>query len=366
MRVLIEYDDPDDSYGPGACDADHLTEWGETEDYSITVVEPILNDENYSIETIDETIYGAQDGIINVTMDQDEFTYQISLTGVGVNISETLSNPNYSVSDLLPGDYEICIRAIEVDVTKCFFVDINKAEAIIKFDNITVETTSESCVAENDGMIDVTIKQSEFNYQINISGPSTNIRQDLTSLTYSLSNLAPGDYEVCILVIEVNYTQCFEVTIEESQPIALKVASKNANNNYSFSIDSGTAPYKIYLNEKLISVSDNKEFEIEIKGSGKLEVKTAKECEGLFKTSIGGVLLKQNPVIDTIDVLLPLDVNEPYIDVLIFDIKGKLILNQSIKKEDNNLSIPFRNYVKGIYILKLSIENTKPIKILKQ
>jgi hypothetical protein len=37
MRVLIEYDDPDDDYGLGACDADHLTEWGETEDYSVTV-----------------------------------------------------------------------------------------------------------------------------------------------------------------------------------------------------------------------------------------------------------------------------------------------------------------------------------------
>jgi len=37
MRVLIEYDDPDDGFGDGACDADHLTEWGETEDYTITV-----------------------------------------------------------------------------------------------------------------------------------------------------------------------------------------------------------------------------------------------------------------------------------------------------------------------------------------
>ena len=31
------------------------------------------------------------------------------------------------------------------------------------------------------------------------------------------------------------------------------------------------------MNEKLLSVSDTKEFEIEIFGSGKLEVKTAKE-----------------------------------------------------------------------------------------
>jgi hypothetical protein len=276
MRVLIEYDDPDDDYGLGACDADHLTEWGETEDYSITVVEPIIQ-------------------------------------------------PN----------------------------------------NFTVQTVSESCVDENDGIINVDINQSEFTYEISISGPSINFSQNLTSTTFSLSNLAPGDYDVCILVNELNYTQCFQVIIEESQPISLKVANKKTNNSYSFSVYSGTAPYKVYFNAALISVSDSKEFNIEIKGSGKLEVKTAKECEGLFKTSIGAVLLKQNPVFDTIDLLLPMDVNESYINVLIFDMKGKLILNQSIKNEDNNLVIPFTDYAKGIYILKLSIENTKPIKILK-
>lgn len=37
MRVIVEYDDPTNGYGDGACDADHLTEWGETEDYSVTV-----------------------------------------------------------------------------------------------------------------------------------------------------------------------------------------------------------------------------------------------------------------------------------------------------------------------------------------
>ncbi|SDR69323.1 Metallo-peptidase family M12B Reprolysin-like [Polaribacter sp. KT25b] len=365
MRVLIEYDDPTDGYGSGACDADHLTEWGETEDYSITIVEPVLNDDNYTIETIHETIYGAEDGIINVTMNQDEFTYQLSLTGVGVDNNETLSSPNYSVDNLSPGDYEICITAIEPDVTSCFTVTINKAEAVVDFDNITVETTSESCVDENDGIIDVAIKQSEFEYQITIVGPSTNIDKNLTALNYSLSNLVPGDYEVCILVSEINFKQCFEVSIEESQPVSLKVASKTANNNYSFSINSGTAPYEVYLNEELISVSNDKEFDVEIKESGKLEVKTAKECEGLFKTSIGDVVLRQNPIIDSIDLLLPIDVNQTYVDIIIFDVNGNQILKQSIKKEDNNLIIPFRNYAKGIYILKLSIENSKPIKILK-
>lgn len=36
MRIVIEYDDGV-SYGDGACDADHLTEYGETEDYTVIV-----------------------------------------------------------------------------------------------------------------------------------------------------------------------------------------------------------------------------------------------------------------------------------------------------------------------------------------
>jgi hypothetical protein len=37
MRVIIEYDDPGNGFGDGPCDSDHLTEWGETEDYTVIV-----------------------------------------------------------------------------------------------------------------------------------------------------------------------------------------------------------------------------------------------------------------------------------------------------------------------------------------
>ncbi|WP_218598192.1 reprolysin-like metallopeptidase [Polaribacter sp. NJDZ03] len=37
MRVVIEYDDSIGGFGDGSCNADHLTEWGETEDYTIVV-----------------------------------------------------------------------------------------------------------------------------------------------------------------------------------------------------------------------------------------------------------------------------------------------------------------------------------------
>jgi hypothetical protein len=276
MRVLIEYEDPSEGFGDGACDTDHLTEWGETEDYLVTVVEPVLN-----------------------------------------------------------------------------------------FDNYTIQTTSESCVDENDGIINVDINQSEFDYQVRVSGPSTNINEPVTGTTYSLLGLAPGDYEVCFLIEQLNYTQCFELNIAASEQIALKVASKQSN-TYSFNIDSGTAPYKVYFNEELLSISDTKEFELEIFGNGKLEVKTAKDCEGVYKTGIGEVALKQNPVSDSIDLLLPIGISQPNVNAIIFDLNGKIIFSQRIKREENTLSIPFKDYDLGIYILKLSIENSKPIKIIKQ
>ncbi|KGL58819.1 zinc-dependent metalloprotease family protein [Polaribacter sp. Hel1_85] len=274
MRVIIEYEDPSDGFGEGACDEDHLTEWGETEDYTIIVI------------------------------------------GVDSN-------------------------------------------------SYIIQTTSETCVDQNDGIINVDINQTGLTSQIVVTGPSTNVNQILTSDNYSLSDLEPGDYEVCITAQEINQTQCFEVVIEESEEIALKVAERSAG-NYSFNISSGTAPYKVFLNEKLVYVSEENIFEVVLEENGNLEVKTVKDCEGSFKTSIGNIYLKQNPVVDAVELVLPFNLGERFVNAMVFDMNGKLIFNKSIKKENNNLSIPFSYVAKGVYILKLSIENSKPIKIIKQ
>ena len=273
MRVIIEYDDPSAGFGVGACDADHFTEWGETEDYTINIAE---------------------------------------------------------------------------------------------IDGYTILTTSESCVDENDGIIQIENKQDSFSRQLTITGPSTNVNQTFNASNFNLFDVAPGDYEICITTKDLNITNCFQVTIEEAQPISLKLIAAKSSSTYSFSIDEGTAPFNVYFNEELIAVSSEKEFDVNIIGSGKLEVKTAKDCEGSYLKSIGGLLLKQNPVTDFIEVQLPFDVKNDKIETIIFDINGKLILKKEFKKDEDILRIPFSAYAKGIYILKLSIANTKPLKILKR
>ena len=149
------------------------------------------------------------------------------------------------------------------------------------------------------------------------------------------------------------------------QEISLKATAENGLRKYTFNVAKGTAPYNVFLNEKLVRVSNDTNFEVEFKEGGKLEIKTAKECEGVFKTTIEDVLLLKNPVVDAVELLLPIGTEKSTIDVLIFDVQGKKVYQNTEKVQDNSVTIPFKNYAKGIYILKLSID-AKPIKLLKE
>jgi hypothetical protein len=281
MRVIIEYDDPSDGFGLGACDADHLTEWGETEDYSVT-------------------------------------------------ISELFS----------------------------------------------VFTASETCPDSNDGLIRVDVNLADYTYLVTITGESTNISQNVPASDFEFSNLAPGTYLVCVNIEELNQTQCFEVDIIEAAPISLKVTAEKESNNFSFKIDDGTPPFEVYVNETLVGITSQKEFDFEIFERGVLKVKTAKDCEGIYEKNIGDLLstnnpelniaLIKNPVKDFIEIYIPTNVKDKNVDTVIFDVTGKMIYKQTNTIISEKVKIPFSNFANGIYILRLSILNAKPIKILKQ
>lgn len=366
MRVIMEYDDPVDNYGEGPCTADHLTGYGETEDYTINVVQPVLNANNYTITSTNETNFNTNDGTLNIDINQEEFTYNIAVEGPQTNLTEIISVNNYNLTNLGPGEYDICITAVETNDTQCFKVIIEAAKVIIAPDNYAIRFTSESCLDQNDGSIELSIKQEEFSYQVNITGPETNVSQILTGFTYSVFDLVPGNYEVCIIVLESNQTDCYEFTIEESQPISLKAETNKISGKYAFKIKTGTKPYTVYLDNRVVKIVDEKEFEVSLKGGDKLEVKSSKECEGTFRMSLDSILLLQNPITEKINLLLPFDILDNRIEVKVFSANGKLVYKKFIARQDNNLAIPFKNYASGIYILKLSLENTKPLKIIKQ
>ena len=232
-------------------------------------------------------------------------------------------------------------------------------------DNISIETISETCEDQNDGKIIVNAQQTFVNYTVTVKGDGVDLSEQLTTDSIAFEDVAPGTYEVCVEVNDRDdYMQCFEINIVESNPVALRVAKNNQSKDYTVNVTSGTAPYNVYLNGDLIDTFNTSKFNINSQKSGIIQITTAKACEGKFTTVIDNTFLKQNPVADTIELLLPIDAKEN-IQVMVYDVTGKTVLNKTIQKQGNQLSIPFNNFKSGIYILKLGTDNTNTFKILK-
>ena len=231
--------------------------------------------------------------------------------------------------------------------------------------NITIETVSETCVDQNDGKITVTVKEVYVAYKVTITGGKTETKEiAVGETTVTFDSLDPADYVVCIEVTDRSYKQCFEIKIAESNPVSLRVAKNEQSRDYTFSVNSGTAPYNVYLNGNLIDTFNNSTFNVKVEQRGVLEVKTAKSCEGVFKTMIDNTFLKKNPVSDVIELLMPLE-SPLNVKVIVFDVTGKVVLEDNIERQGNELSIPFNNFKSGIYILKIGTDNTNTFKILK-
>lgn len=233
-------------------------------------------------------------------------------------------------------------------------------------DNISIQTTSETCTNQNDGKITVNIKQTFVDYTITLKGEGKDKIEKLSTKSFTFQNLKPATYEVCVVVDGRNYKQCFELNILKANPVSLKIAKNSQSKNYTVHVNSGTAPYSVYLNGNLLNSFDSSTFDLNFKGSGMLEVKTSKPCEGAFKTVINNIFLKKNPVSNSIDLMLPIT-NTSNIDIIIFDITGKTVLQKTMQKQRNSLSIPFDSFKAGIYVLKVGgADKNNTFKIIKK
>ena len=265
--------------------------------------------------------------------------------GITFPITIVSNTPNDGTEDIVIPNNTTTSARIMVEAADNIFYNINSTNFNIEgevFDSqgISVQTTSETCQNQNDGIIIVNVQDVTYTYQVVVTGDTTNLNELITGSNLLLSNLNPGNYEVCITVVELSLTYCYEVIIAASLPISLRISGNEAG-RYSFNVDAGTAPFSVFLNNDLLEVFNTNDFTLDINESGKITIKTAKDCEGEYKTAIDAVYLKQNPVSDVIELVLPFNLEQTHVDTIIFDINGKLIFRKSIIKQDNTLSNSF-------------------------
>lgn len=232
----------------------------------------------------------------------------------------------------------------------------------------SVKVNSATCNGSNNGSITVASNEKTLNYTVAIN--STNETLDAVSgYSKTLENLPAGIYNVCFSTPSIpNYSQCFEVKIEEPEKIVVaSFVSKNSN-TIKLALK-GASTYKVSLNGKDETVTGS-EFNAVLKpGMNTVTVSTDLECQGVYNESIflsEGIQYFPNPTTGPVEVYLGGEDTE--VNVSVFDITGNKVFGVTKSVAENrNFQLELSSYVNGIYLIQVEGKTiSKTFKIVKK
>ncbi|MEL1244768.1 carbohydrate-binding protein [Flavobacterium sp. DGU11] len=233
--------------------------------------------------------------------------------------------------------------------------------------NFAIQVTGESCRTSNNGSIAITAA-ANHNYVATLTGAGNQTVNFTT--TGTLNNLQAGEYELCITLPEAPaYRQCFDVLVTE--PADLSVLQRVAAENYTVELElDGGNHYSINLNGTVYETSENA-ITLDLKGGeNTLEVKTDKECQGIYRKTItmeDNLRVYPNPVSgNNVYVMLPEAKNEKvYVEV--FSVIGERVITGNYVTQDKVFTVDTGALAAGMYMMKI-VSGTQAynIKIVKE
>lgn len=232
--------------------------------------------------------------------------------------------------------------------------------------NFKLEITNPTCTNKNNGQLKITASES-LNYIATING----IDYPFTSTT-SVPNLSPNIYSVCIKIpAQNNYTQCFEFTISDPPGLTGRTSIENKNNRATANIiiDSGTAPFIVDVNGSTIFETSENNFLINVNNGDVIEVKSAVACEGKISKQINllnEVIAYPNPASDFVELYIPDYLNQKIVNIQLFNLTGRLVLNVNFDVVNNHIKIPISSLSNGLYIIRAHLEKPITIKLIKK
>lgn len=235
---------------------------------------------------------------------------------------------------------------VNVDASGCFTLPAN---------NFTIETISETCPDKDNGQILISA-QENYTYNVTLNGVNATLQNN---------NLTPGNYTVCINVAGESYEQCYDVIIAEGTTISGKVAVTSGK--ASIQIEQGTAPFTVFVNDKIALESAAPIFTVDLKHGDKIQVKSSVECEGIFSKSINlfdEVIAYPNPTKGNFEIAIPSNQNN--IKVEIFNMQSQLISAKNYTLNNGKVYLNIKNQAPGVYFAKVYLDKPIMLKIIKE
>ncbi len=294
------------------------------------------------------TEFGAttNDGITNVTSDASDFADAVGSYTIRYNATDVSGNVAVEVT-----------RTVNV-VDSCPIVSLPS-------NNFQIVSSGETCVDKDNGMITINAA-TDLDYVTTINGENYNFTSSL-----EVDNLSPGTYPVCIAIDGfTNCEQCFEVVIEEATTLVGKTVlnTDSATNKVFVAIDSGTAPYKVMINDEVVGEYDSNSFSVEVKNGDTVDVFSSLTCEGKLSTKVDlfdDITAYPNPTRVNVELTIP-NTGSKTIVITIYNSLGIQVSSGVYKIANSRVLLPMKNLAGGVYFVQVNEVEAKMFKIVKE
>ncbi len=243
-------------------------------------------------------------------------------------------------------------------------------ERWVSSDNYRIKVTNAGCPGSNDGKIEVSFAK-QLDYTVTVKNDSGFEKTEkVTGTTYSLTDLAAGNYSVCFTIEgAINYKQCFEVVITQPQELSV-FKSAVADNHATYRVSGGTR-YTVTHNGRSMETTDDV-IEVPLRrGRNVIRITAENECQGVFEdevyhTDSQKLILFPNPTTGQFSIILPH--GEEEVTVEIISILGHSVLKEKRRVSlDGLISMNISALPNGIYLVRVNGKIVKQVtKVIKK
>lgn len=271
--------------------------------------------------------------------------------------------------DSIPDEEDNCPEITNEDQADSDDNGIGDVCDIFSVQNISITKKDSSCLNKANGSINLNA-QAEYEYRAEISGDNGYTNSlEFTSQGIRISNLAVGNYSICIYSSSFDdFEYCYETRISAPPPLEV-ISSLNALNSTLNLALTGSDRYWITLNEETFEVESKEEIKLPLtKKLNRVEVKTANSCQGIYEQWINttqNASVFPNPVSENASLVLP---ENTVVNVYLLSGSGTLLWEKKgVQSEGRELQVPMSQLAPGFYLLQVVYSNSvQSIKLLKR
>ncbi len=238
-----------------------------------------------------------------------------------------------------------------VDLFGCRF-------SILPEDNFTILITDETCLNNNNGIINIRTKEL-YEYKAHVTNDIFDKEYTFTN-EINILNMLAGTYSLCITSEDLpNFQRCFEVVINHPANLDVITSKSNKGKEATFNL-SGSSSYHIDFNGLKFTTSKS-QLTLQLEnGKNTIKISTDLPCQGVHEENIllsNNMFAHPNPFKDEINLYLG-DLDSDNAEVTIYSYLGQMVLFKRFNVENiRTINIDTQQFKSGIYTVSVRLNN---------